>query len=52
MNVNPRTQRPGRAKERIYSPERLKEIMKKASNVAAEGTQRMIEREKAYQLKG
>jgi len=52
MNANPRLQRNGRANQRTYSAERLKELMKAAGNIAAEGTQRMIEREKAYQSKG
>ena len=45
MNVNPRAQRTGRANERTYSAERLKEMVKVASIVAIEGHQRMIDRE-------
>ena len=52
MNVNPRAQRTGRANERTYSAERLKEMVKVASIGAIEGHQRMIEREKACQSKG
>ena len=45
MNVNQRSQRTGRANERTYSAERLKEMVKVASIVAIEGHQRMVDRE-------
>ena len=43
-----RVQRPGRSKERSYSPEDLKALVIAAEKAAIQGTQRMQEREKAY----
>ena len=43
-----RAQRPGRSKERSYSPEDLKALVISAEKAAIQGTQRMQEREKAY----
>ena len=50
MNVNPRAQRTGRANERTYSAERLKEMVKVASIVAKDRNQRVIECEIACQF--
>lgn len=42
-------QRPERANERTYTPEELKELVTMAEQATKPGTQRMLEREKAYQ---
>ena len=42
-------QRTGRANERTYTPEQLQELVTMAEQAAQPGTQRMLEREKAYQ---
>lgn len=42
-------QRTGRANERTYTPEQLQELIATAEQPAKPGTQRMLEREKAYQ---
>lgn len=42
-------QRPERATERAYTPEQLQELIATAEQAANPGTQRMLEREKAYQ---
>ena len=42
-------QRPERTTERTYTPEQLQELMATAEQAAKPGTQRMLEREKAYQ---
>jgi hypothetical protein len=44
-----RMQRPERATERAYTPEQLQELIATAEQAANPGTQRMLEREKAYQ---
>ena len=44
-----RIQRPERATERVYMPEELQELVTMAEQAAQPGTQRMLEREKAYQ---
>ena len=42
-------QRPERATERAYTPEELQELVTMAEQAAQPGTQRMLEREQAYQ---
>jgi len=44
-----RIQRSGRAKERMYSTERLQLLAKDAEKAALEGTRRMELRERQYQ---
>ena len=44
-----RMQRPERATERAYTPEELQELVTMAEQAAQPGTQRMLEREQAYQ---
>lgn len=44
-----RIQRPERATERVYIPEELQELVTMAEQAAKPGTQRMLEREQAYQ---
>lgn len=44
-----RIQRPERATERVYTPEQLQELIAMAEQAAKPGTQRMLEREQAYQ---
>ena len=44
-----RMQRPERATERAYTPEELQELVTMAEQAAKPGTQRMLEREQAYQ---
>lgn len=42
-------QRPERSTERTYTTEQLQELIATAEQAAQPGTQRMLEREKAYQ---
>lgn len=42
-------QRPERATERAYTPEELQELVTMAEQATKPGTQRMLEREQAYQ---
>lgn len=42
-------QRSERTTKRVYTPEQLQELVTMAEQAAKPGTQRMLEREKAYQ---
>mgnify|MGYP000866490259 CR=1 FL=1 len=42
-------QRTERTTERVYTPEQLQELVTMAEQATKPGTQRMLEREKAYQ---